>query len=86
MQVCRLAYEIMSYKHTDASQRFRSLDDIYYFGGQNEHTMRVLWPNKKTSSKELKLEVGDTIKIAGTQSFFFSLGSPGVCIHAEIIL
>uniref|UniRef100_T1HHA0 GT23 domain-containing protein n=1 Tax=Rhodnius prolixus TaxID=13249 RepID=T1HHA0_RHOPR len=33
-QVCRVAYEIMQSLHHDASTRFRSLDDIYYFGGQ----------------------------------------------------
>ncbi|XP_002170367.3 alpha-(1,6)-fucosyltransferase isoform X1 [Hydra vulgaris] len=64
-QVCRLAYEFMNHKHTDASKNVRSLDDIYYFGGQKEHAMKVIWPNIKTSNDELKLDIGDTIKIAG---------------------
>uniref|UniRef100_T2M5J3 Alpha-(1,6)-fucosyltransferase n=1 Tax=Hydra vulgaris TaxID=6087 RepID=T2M5J3_HYDVU len=64
-QVCRMAYEIMNSKHTDASQRFRSLDDIYYFGGQQEHKTRVIWPHTAKGRSELDLRVGDVIGIAG---------------------
>ncbi|XP_066934358.1 alpha-(1,6)-fucosyltransferase-like [Clytia hemisphaerica] len=64
-QVCRLAYEIMNYKHTDASQRFRSLDDIYYFGGQEEHRVRALWSNEAKSPRQLSFDMGDILGIAG---------------------
>lgn len=64
-QVCRMAYEIMNNKHTDASQRFRSLDDIYYFGGQQEHRMKAIWPHEAQGRSELDLKVGDIIGIAG---------------------
>lgn len=37
LKVCRVAYEIMQEFYPDASDRFRSLDDIYYFGGQAVH-------------------------------------------------
>ena len=37
IQVCRIAYEIMQTRHIDAADRFKSLDDIFYFGGQSEH-------------------------------------------------
>lgn len=60
-----MAYEIMNNKHTDASQRFRSLDDIYYFGGQQEHRMKAIWPHEAQGRSELDLKVGDIIGIAG---------------------
>ena len=31
--MCRLAYELMQSRNVDASQRFVSLDDLYYYGG-----------------------------------------------------
>ena len=36
-QVSRIAYEIMQTRFPDAADRFKSLDDIWYFGGQDEH-------------------------------------------------
>lgn len=33
----RVAYEMMQTNRVDASDSFFSLDDIYYFGGQNAH-------------------------------------------------
>ena len=38
-QVCRTAYELMQQHHVDASSRFRSLDDIWFYGGQEEHLL-----------------------------------------------
>lgn len=76
MKVCRLAYEIMNSKHTDASQNFRSLDDIYYFGGQQEHRVEAIWPHNATNENELNLNIGDIIAIAGTllyQILFFKV-------------
>lgn len=73
-QVCRLAYEIMSSRHLDASRKFHSLDDIYYFGGQNEHKVRARYAHKATSSNELDLEVGDELSIAGNHWNGFSKG------------
>ena len=64
-KVCRLAYEIMNHKHTDASQNFRSLDDIYYFGGQQEHKVKAIWPHKAAGRSEIDLNLGDIIGIAG---------------------
>ena len=55
----------MNSKHTDASQRFRSLDDIYYFGGQEEHRVRAIWPNIAKSKRQLSFDVGDILGIAG---------------------
>lgn len=63
--MCRLAYELMNSKHTDASQRFRSLDDIYYFGGQVEHKVKAIWPHEAKSKRQFSFKVGDIIGIAG---------------------
>lgn len=45
-QVCRVAYEIMQSLYPDASNRYRSLDDIYYYGGQNAHNREAVLPHK----------------------------------------
>lgn len=55
----------MNGKHTDASQRFRSLDDIYYFGGQEEHRVKAIWPHEAKSRNQISFNVGDIIGIAG---------------------
>lgn len=40
-QVCRVAYEIMQTYNVDATSHFTSLDDVYYYGGQNAHSSVV---------------------------------------------
>jgi len=64
-QVCRLAYEIMQTKHTDASERFVSLDDIYYYGGGTGLDQQAVIAHKPRNPNEIELEVGDKIGIAG---------------------
>lgn len=61
----------MNSKHTDASQRFRSLDDIYYFGGQEEHRVRAIWSNQAKSPRQLSFDVGDELGIAGKRNTLF---------------
>lgn len=73
-QVCRLAYEIMQTLHTDATDRFRSLDDIYYYGGQNPHNREVIIPHKARNSQELNLRVGDAVGVEGNHWDGFSKG------------
>lgn len=55
----------MNSKNVDASRNFKSLDDIYYFGGQNEHKVRAVYPHKARNSLEIDLKVGDELAIAG---------------------
>lgn len=55
----------MNHKHTDASQSFRSLDDIYYFGGQQEHKVKAIWSHKAAGRSEIDLNIGDIVGIAG---------------------
>lgn len=64
-QVCRVSYEIMQAMYPDASNRFKSLDDIYYFGGQNPHNRKVVIGHKGKTANELTLKPGDLVGIAG---------------------
>ncbi len=73
-QVCRLAYEIMQTMYPDASDRFHSLDDIYYFGGQNAHNQIAISDFKARNKDEIDLKVGDLIGIAGNHWDGFSKG------------
>lgn len=64
-QVCRVAYEIMQTMYPDASDRFKSLDDIYYYGGQNSHNREAVLPHKAKKPDQITLREGDLIGIAG---------------------
>ncbi|XP_046372255.1 alpha-(1,6)-fucosyltransferase-like [Haliotis rufescens] len=73
-QVCRVAYEVMQTMHGDASAWFKSLDDVYYFGGQNAHNMRALETHEPKNKHEIKMEVDDLMGIAGNHWDGFSKG------------
>ena len=64
-QVCRMAYELMQTLHPDASTRFKSLDDIYYYGGQGAHQQVAIYAHKASRPGEISMEVGDILGIAG---------------------
>ena len=55
----------MNSKHVDASNKVQSLDDIYYYGGQNEHKVKAIIKHKARNGGEVDLEVGDELAIAG---------------------
>lgn len=73
-QVCRVAYEIMQNYHVDASTRFKSLDDIYYYGGQNAHNVEAVLPHNPKRNGEMTVAVGDLIGVAGNHWNGFSKG------------
>ncbi len=64
-QVCRLAYEIMQSRRTDASQRFISLDDVYYYGGGIGTVQVAQKDHRPRDAQEIELRAGDVIGIAG---------------------
>nr|CAH25854.1 alpha 1,6 fucosyltransferase [Drosophila yakuba] len=64
-QVCRVAYEIMQTMYPDAAHRFKSLDDIYYYGGQNAHNRRVVIAHKPRTHEDYQLGVGYLFSGAG---------------------
>ncbi|XP_041468750.1 alpha-(1,6)-fucosyltransferase-like isoform X2 [Lytechinus variegatus] len=75
-QVCRVAYEMMQYIHEDAASYFRSLDDIYYYGGQNAHLQSVLYEHKpRSGTDEIEMLPGDTIGVAGNHWDGYSKGT-----------
>uniref|UniRef100_A0A1L8E233 Alpha-(1,6)-fucosyltransferase n=1 Tax=Nyssomyia neivai TaxID=330878 RepID=A0A1L8E233_9DIPT len=77
-QVCRVAYEIMQNLHMeDATPRFKSLDDIYYYGGQNAHNRRAVIPHTPRNSREITLQKNDLIGVAGNHWNGFSKGKNG---------
>ena len=73
--MCRLAYELMQTMHGDASNRFTSLDDIYYFGGQLGHTQVARLDHKARDNAQLDLQKGDHIKVAGNHWNGYSMGN-----------
>jgi glycoprotein 6-alpha-L-fucosyltransferase len=73
-QVCRVAYEIMQSYFPDASARFRSLDDIYYYGGQNAHNTIAVLPHEPKKGGEMSVLAGDLIGVAGNHWNGFSKG------------
>ncbi|XP_026330680.1 alpha-(1,6)-fucosyltransferase isoform X2 [Hyposmocoma kahamanoa] len=64
-QVGRVAYELMQANRVDASESFFSLDDIYYFGGQNAHDRVAVLPHDASGAQDISFKVGDMIGIAG---------------------
>lgn len=69
-----MAYEIMQNYYPDASSRFRSLDDIYYYGGQNAHNVIAVWPHEPKRNGEMSIATGDLIGVAGNHWNGFSKG------------
>ena len=49
----------------DGSANFKSLDDIWYFGGQNDHQQEALMAHKASNKEEIDLRAGDTLGVAG---------------------
>ena len=65
----------MQNRFPDASWRFESLDDVYYFGGQNKHDVIAIYdhePNKELD--EIELKKGDLISLAGNHWNGYSKG------------
>ena len=76
-----MAYEMMQTRHADASSRFRSLDDIYYYGGQNGHDQQAVISHRGRNNKELDLRVGDRIGVAGNHWDGWSKGLNKRTVH-----
>lgn len=73
-QVCRIAYEIMQTMYPDAADRFRSLDDIYYYGGQNPHNREAVIVHAPKNHDEIHMKVGDLVGVAGNHWNGYSKG------------
>ncbi|XP_049875069.1 alpha-(1,6)-fucosyltransferase isoform X2 [Pectinophora gossypiella] len=64
-QVGRVAYEMMQANRADAAGRVASLDDVYYFGGQNAHDRRATAPHDPAAPDHIAFKKGDLIGIMG---------------------
>ena len=73
-QVCRIAYEMMQQNFVDAADRFKSLDDIWYFGGQDEHQQVAILDHSPQGSDEIEILKGDLIGVAGNHWDGFNKG------------
>lgn len=73
-QVCRVAYELMQTYYPDAYNKFASLDDIYYYGGQNSHPHVAILDHKPRKNGELELKTGDLIEVYGNHWDGYSKG------------
>ena len=60
--------------YPDASSRFKSLDDIYYYGGQNAHNVISVMDHQPKSAEQIQIKTGDLIGIAGNHWNGFSKG------------
>ena len=60
--------------HPDASANFYSLDDIYYYGGQNAHNQEAKYPHYPRHQNEIELKPGDTLGVAGNHWDGYSKG------------
>lgn len=58
----------------DATTRFRSLDDIYYYGGQTAHNRVAVLPHDSKTLGEISFVPGDLIGIAGNHWNGYSKG------------
>ena len=70
-----MAYELMQTHHTDGSRLVYSLDDVYYFGGQQEHLLSAFHGRTERGGGGMDFARGDLIKIAGNHLNGFSLGN-----------
>lgn len=61
--------------HYDASAYFHSLDDIYYFGGQNGHNQVALYAHEPQNGDEISFQPGDLIGVAGNHWDGYSKGT-----------
>ncbi|OXU25493.1 hypothetical protein TSAR_016691 [Trichomalopsis sarcophagae] len=73
-QVCRVAYELMQTHFPDAYNRFSSLDDIYYYGGQNPHPQIVTINHVPKREGEIELKINDEIEVHGNHWDGYSKG------------
>lgn len=61
--------------HADASSYFHSLDDIYYFGGQNGHNQVAIYPHEPQNAEEIAFQPGDLVGVAGNHWDGYSKGT-----------
>lgn len=61
-----MAYEIMQNLHTDAADRYRTIDDIYFYRGQDSHFKEAFMEHKTMRPEEIDMQVGDIVDVYDT--------------------
>ena len=56
---------LFMFRYVDGSWRYKSLDDIWYYGGQDEHQQEAIMAHNAKDREEIDLNVGDIIGVAG---------------------
>ncbi|KAF8385778.1 fut-8 [Pristionchus pacificus] len=74
-QVCRMGYELAQVRQNTRGNEFHSLDDVYYFGGQQAHEQVAIEKHVAENDREIDMEVGDLLGIAGNHWDGFSKGT-----------
>ncbi|XP_037048478.1 alpha-(1,6)-fucosyltransferase-like [Bradysia coprophila] len=73
-QICRMAYEFMQTMYPDASNRFKSVDTIYFFYGEKVHSREAVISHRAKNTIELSMNVSDTLRIFHNLGNGFSQG------------
>ncbi len=60
--------------YPDASDRYKSLDDIYYYGGQNAHNREAVLDHRPSDHEQIHMKVGDLVGVAGNHWNGYSKG------------
>ncbi|XP_064470143.1 alpha-(1,6)-fucosyltransferase-like [Ornithodoros turicata] len=66
--VCRVAYELMQARRTDATSHIVSLDVDYFYAYVRFPPRRIIYPHRQAASNELWLREGDYVERLGDQS------------------
>ena len=66
---------MMQARLPDASERFQSLDDVYYFGGQSVNDVQSVYPYESNIPGEISFPAGVRIQIAGNHWDGYSKGT-----------
>jgi glycoprotein 6-alpha-L-fucosyltransferase len=62
--ICRLAFEKMQAMHPDASDKFKSLDFLYFVANEMNQLGKAVVDHNPLNSKEIELKVGDELLIS----------------------
>ncbi|XP_077974268.1 alpha-(1,6)-fucosyltransferase-like [Styela clava] len=61
--ICRLVYELLTFNHHDASTRWQSVDDLYYFHEAVFPYVAISDHSARTERKEIGVREGEILKV-----------------------